>query len=63
MKRLYTDPASIGDHLRLAGTCRLALTAISLVPRRSLLPHCPREVSLGKGDRVSVGDVTAHDRV
>ena len=44
MKRLYTDPASICDHLRLAGTCLLALTAISLVPRRSLLPRCPREV-------------------
>ena len=44
MKRLYTSPASICDHLRLAGTCRLALTAISLVPRRSLLPRCPREV-------------------
>ena len=38
---------------------------VSLVPRRSLLPRCPREVSerAGGSRRVSLGDVTAHGRV
>ena len=39
----------------------------SLVPRRSLLPRCPREVWERAGERtswrVSLGDVTAHGRV
>ena len=42
--------------------------AASLVPRRSLLPRCPREVWERAGERtrsrrVSLGDVTAHGRV
>ena len=38
---------------------------ISLVPRRSLLPRCPRKVweRAGKRGRVSLGDVTVHDNV
>ena len=38
---------------------------ISLVPRRSLLPRCPRKVweRAGERGRVSFGDVTVHDNV
>ena len=38
---------------------------ISLVPRRSLLPRCPRKVweRAGERGRVSLSDVTVHDNV
>ena len=38
---------------------------ISLVPRRSLLPRCPRKVweRAGERRRVSLGEVTVHDNV
>ena len=38
---------------------------ISLVPRRSLQPRCPRKVweRAGERGRVSLGDVTVHDNV
>ena len=43
-----------------------AINKCNLVPRRSLLPRCPRDVWGRAGEssrRVSLGDVTAHGRV